>query len=69
MLRIGLFLATNAAVLFVLSIVLNVLGLNQPGQGSGGKRGGAAQQAARHPVVREVVSNRMPARCCGKVCY
>ncbi len=36
MLRIGLFVATNAAVLFVLSIVLNVLGLNQPGQGSGG---------------------------------
>ena len=34
MLRIGLFLVTNAAVLVVLSIVLNVLGLNQPGQGS-----------------------------------
>lgn len=29
MLRIGLFLATNVAVLFVLSIVLNVLGLDQ----------------------------------------
>ncbi len=35
MLRIGLFLATNVAVLFVLSIVLNLLGLNQPGQGGG----------------------------------
>lgn len=35
MMRIGLFLATNAAVLFVLSIVLNLLGLNQPGQGGG----------------------------------
>lgn len=36
MLRIGLFLATNFAVLIVLSIVLNVLGLNQPGSGTGG---------------------------------
>ncbi|MBX9607827.1 MAG: protease HtpX [Gammaproteobacteria bacterium] len=36
MMRIGLFVATNLAVLFVLSIVLNLLGLNQPGQGTGG---------------------------------
>jgi heat shock protein HtpX len=36
MLRVGLFLATNFAVLVVLSIVLNVLGLNQPGSGTGG---------------------------------
>lgn len=35
MLRIGLFLATNFAVLVVLSIVLNLLGLNQPGSGTG----------------------------------
>lgn len=36
MMRIGLFVATNLAVLFVLSIVLNLLGFNQPGQGMGG---------------------------------
>lgn len=36
MLRIGLFLATNFAVLVVLSIVLNLLGLNQPGSGTTG---------------------------------
>lgn len=36
MLRIGLFLATNFAVLIVLSIVLNLLGLNQPGSSTTG---------------------------------
>ena len=36
MMRIGLFVATNVAVLFVLSIVLNLLGLNQPGQSTSG---------------------------------
>ena len=34
MMRIGLFLATNFGVLIVLSIVLNVLGLNQQGTGA-----------------------------------
>ena len=29
--RVGLFVATNAAVLFILNLLLNVLGLNQPG--------------------------------------
>ena len=33
MMRIGLFLATNMAVLFVIGIILNVLGLNGPGSG------------------------------------
>ncbi len=33
MMRIGLFLATNMAVLFVIGIILNVLGLNKPGTG------------------------------------
>ena len=36
MLRIGLFVGTNFAVLMVLSIVLQLLGLNQPGSGTGG---------------------------------
>jgi heat shock protein HtpX len=36
MLRIALFLATNFAVLVVLSIVLQLLGLNEPGSGTGG---------------------------------
>ncbi len=31
MMRIGLFLATNLAVLFVLNLLITVLGLNQPG--------------------------------------
>ncbi len=31
MLRIGLFLATNLAVIFVLNLIITVLGLNQPG--------------------------------------
>ena len=31
MLRIGLFLGTNLAVLFILNLILTVLGLNQPG--------------------------------------
>jgi len=31
MLRIGLFLATNLAVVFVLNLIMTVLGLNQPG--------------------------------------
>ncbi len=33
MMRIGLFLGTNLAVLFILGLVLTVLGLNQPGAG------------------------------------
>ncbi len=31
MMRLGLFLGTNMAVLFVLGVIINVLGLNQPG--------------------------------------
>lgn len=31
MMRLGLFLGTNMAVLFVLGLIINVLGLNQPG--------------------------------------
>ena len=31
MLRIGLFIATNLAVLFVLNLIISLLGLNQPG--------------------------------------
>ena len=31
MMRIGLFLATNLAVLFILNLIITVLGLNQPG--------------------------------------
>lgn len=34
MTRLGLFLATNAAVVAVLAVVLNLLGLNQPGSSS-----------------------------------
>ena len=33
MLRIGLFLGTNLAVLFVLNLIITLLGLNQPGTG------------------------------------
>jgi heat shock protein HtpX len=36
MFRVGLFLATNFAVLLVLSVVLNLLGLGQQGAGIGG---------------------------------
>lgn len=31
MLRIGLFLGTNLAVLFVLNLIINIIGINQPG--------------------------------------
>ncbi|MDH5469082.1 MAG: protease HtpX, partial [Gammaproteobacteria bacterium] len=31
MMRIGLFIATNLAVLFILNLIITVLGLNQPG--------------------------------------
>ena len=31
MTRIGLFIATNLAVLFVLNLIVNILGVNQPG--------------------------------------
>ncbi len=31
MLRIGLFLGTNLAVLFIINLIITFLGLNQPG--------------------------------------
>ena len=31
MMRIGLFLATNLAVLFIINLIITFLGLNQPG--------------------------------------
>ena len=36
MLRIGLFLGTNLAVMFVLNLIITVLGLNKPGSGISG---------------------------------
>lgn len=65
MLRIGLFLVTNAAVLFVLSIVLNVLGLNQPGQGSGSILLFAALFGMGGSLISLLLSKTMAARSVG----
>ena len=65
MMRIGLFVATNAAVLFVLSIVLNVLGLNQPGQGTGGILVMAAVFGMGGSLISLLLSKTMAARSVG----
>jgi len=65
MMRIGLFLATNAAVLFVLSIVLNVMGLNQPGQGTGGILVMAAVFGMGGSLISLLLSKTMAARSVG----
>ncbi len=65
MLRIGLFLVTNAAVLLVLSIVLNVLGLNQPGQGSGSILLFAALFGMGGSLISLLLSKTMAARSVG----
>ena len=65
MLRIGLFLATNAAVLIVLSIVLNVLGFNQPGQGSGSILLFAALFGMGGSLISLLLSKSMAARSVG----
>lgn len=65
MLRIGLFLATNFAVLIVLSIVLNVLGLNQPGQGTGSILVFAALFGMGGSLISLLLSKTMAARSVG----
>lgn len=65
MMRIGLFVATNAAVLFVLSIVLNVLGFNQPGQGTGGILVMAAVFGMGGSLVSLLMSKSLAARSVG----
>ena len=65
MLRIGLFLITNAAVLLVLSIVLNVLGLNQPGQGTGSILVFAAVFGMGGSLISLLLSKTMAARSVG----
>jgi len=63
MLRIGLFLATNFAVLVVLSIVLNLLGLNQ--QGTGGMLVFAALFGMGGALISLLMSKSMAARAVG----
>ncbi|MEQ8663312.1 MAG: protease HtpX [Gammaproteobacteria bacterium] len=63
MLRIGLFLATNFAVLVVLSIVLNLLGLNQ--QGTGGMLVFAALFGMGGAFISLLMSKSMAARAVG----
>jgi heat shock protein HtpX len=63
MLRIGLFLATNFAVLVVLSIVLNLLGLNQ--QGTGGMLVFAAIFGMGGAFISLLMSKSMAARAVG----
>lgn len=65
MMRIALFLATNAAVLFVLSIVLNLLGLNQPGQGTGGLLVMAALFGMGGSFISLLLSKTLAARSVG----
>ena len=65
MMRIGLFVATNAAVLFVLSIVLNLLGFNQPGQGTGGILVMAAVFGMGGSLVSLLMSKSLAARSVG----
>ncbi len=63
MLRIGLFLATNFAVLIVLSIVLNLLGINQ--QGTGGFLIFAAVFGMGGAFISLLLSKTMAARSVG----
>ena len=65
MMRIGLFLVTNAAVLFVLSIVLNVLGLNQPVHGTAGILVMAAVFGMGGSLISLLLSKTMAARSVG----
>ncbi|MBK8956896.1 MAG: protease HtpX [Proteobacteria bacterium] len=65
MMRIGLFVVTNAAVLLVLSVVLNVLGLNQPGHGTGGILVMAAVFGMGGSLVSLLLSKSMAARSVG----
>ena len=63
MLRIGLFLATNFAVLVVLSIVLQLLGLNQ--QGTGGMLAFAAIFGMGGAFISLLMSKSMAMRAVG----
>ncbi|MGE0487398.1 MAG: protease HtpX [Gammaproteobacteria bacterium] len=65
MLRIGLFVATNFAVLFVLSIVMKLLGLDQPGSGSGGMLVFAALFGMGGAFISLLMSKSMAARAVG----
>lgn len=65
MMRVGLFLATNFAVLVVLSIVLNLLGLNQPGSGTGGMLVFAAIFGMGGSLISLLMSKRMAMRAVG----
>ena len=65
MLRIGLFVATNLAVLLVLSMVLNLLGLNQPGQGTGGMLAFAAVFGMGGALISLLLSKTLAARSVG----
>ena len=65
MLRIGLFVATNLAVLLVLSVVLNLLGLNQPGQGTGGMLAFAALFGMGGALISLLLSKTLAARSVG----
>ena len=65
MLRIGLFVATNLAVLLVLSMVLNLLGLNQPGQGTGGMLAFAALFGMGGALISLLLSKTLAARSVG----
>jgi heat shock protein HtpX len=65
MLRIGLFVATNFAVLFVLSIVMKVLGLDQAGSGSGGLLVFAALFGMGGAFISLLMSKSMAARAVG----
>jgi heat shock protein HtpX len=65
MLRIGLFLATNLAVMLVLGVVLNLLGLNQPGSGIRGYLIFAALFGMGGSLISLLLSKKMAARSVG----
>ncbi len=52
MMRIGLFLATNLAVLFIINLIITGLGLNQPGT----NWGVILESSARSELKRRGVS-------------
>lgn len=65
MLRIGLFVATNVAVLLVLSIVLNLLGLNQAGSSTTGVLVFAALFGMGGSLISLLLSKTLAARAVG----
>ena len=65
MLRIGLFLATNIAVLLVLSLVLHLLGLDQAGSGTGGMLVFAAVFGMGGSLISLLLSKSMARRAVG----